>query len=386
MESVPSEPSQRGSRARVASLLTLPAGLCSPTGSSEVLAQAQHPTTVRSHTIPSLEEVLQYQEGFERKKTAALLFTGALMGFLGFMFAGVIGIKQFLDPEMSEYHRTFESGNGYFPSTVSEMVYDPRQPAGKCFFSFEFVGALLIFQSWYPWRLRNVYLGDSFVVQCLPQISWMMFRQFVPSLGMILVATVTTVPFKTADALDYICIAIHLTAAVMLFAGYVLVEAITIGWGPFRHCRQEVTLKTIGTWSHSKERTHELAIRKMFTTGIVFAYATFCSLQGVLMLPTCVSDLRKLHNSSFFGQCDVWGMSNVTDSHGYTHQMMILTDTASGGILMLKIASYVSEVFCGMFLIGSLWTIWYYSHERLTDLRDELPMAVSDSSDASSEE
>mmetsp|Transcript_147092 Transcript_147092/g.409773 ORF Transcript_147092/g.409773 Transcript_147092/m.409773 type:complete len:334 (-) Transcript_147092:103-1104(-) len=301
----------------------------------------------------STEDRIDFIDGFDRKKTAALLFFGAIFGLLGFVFAFVIGLMTFMHPFLSDFHVKFPSGYGYFPATVSEMVHDPATPAGKCFFAFEFVGAFLLFESWYPWRLRSVYIGDNASLPGIP-VSWMMFRQFIPPTGMMLVATVTTTPFAQANILDYFCIGIHLTGAVMLFAGYAIVEAITLGWGPFN--MPDVASRTI--------KSFERKCRKICINGIVFWYVIFCLLQGVLLLP--------LEDYGIPGQSDQWTTIDTKDKYDNPIKEVTLVDTASGFILFLKITSYASEVFCGLFLITSFMVIWYFCHERFADLSDEL--------------
>mmetsp|Transcript_58452 Transcript_58452/g.187726 ORF Transcript_58452/g.187726 Transcript_58452/m.187726 type:complete len:343 (-) Transcript_58452:99-1127(-) len=316
---------------------------------------SDHSETPPSARAVRVEDQLAFNEGFERKKTAALLFTGSVMGFLGFLFAFVIGFIKFTNPFISEFHQWFPSGFGYFPATVSEMVHDPGRPAGKCFAAFETIGAAFIFLSWYPWRLRNVYIGDDAAVCLLPggALSWTMFRQFVPPLGMMLVAGVSTTPIAQASSLDMICLAIHLGGAVMLFAGYSLVEAISLGWGPF----------PIPAVSERTMSRLELRVRKTVLTGIFLCYGSFCAFQGVLLL---LPFFPGTHNE------DVWEMYNATDEFGLTYGKMRLVDTASGWMLVLKVACYVSEVMCGLLLIASHLVIWGFCSERHVNLRDEL--------------
>merc|ERR1719188_907835 len=125
-----------------------------------------------------------------------MLFAGSISGLLGFIFAFVIGvIRECMQGKSDVFDRPFKSGLGYFPSTVSEMVHDPDSPAGKVFFAFCFVGAVLIFFSWYPTMLRNAYIGDD------PQIcgvAWVTWRQFVPAPGMMKLSIITTVPLAQA--------------------------------------------------------------------------------------------------------------------------------------------------------------------------------------------
>lgn len=313
-------------------------------GATAGVQQQQHQTTA---------EQVQFIMLYERKKCAALLFFGAVFGFLGFAFAFLIGLYKFLNPYVSEFHEKFPSGYGYFPATVSEMVHNPTDPAGKCFFAFEFIGAFFIFMSWYPWELRNVYVGDTASIPFMKDLSWSMFRQFVPTAGMMLVATVTTTPFAQATTLDYVCISIHLSGAVMLFAGYAAAEAFCIGWCCVKQA--ETTLKTIT--DH-----REQLVRKFCLTGIVFFYAAFCTLTVVILLPL----------ETLGGKMDIWEPQDVATPNGGTIEQMVLVDTASGFVLALKIASYLSEVFCGLCLIASFLAIWYYCDERKSDLKDEL--------------
>mmetsp|Transcript_81791 Transcript_81791/g.207804 ORF Transcript_81791/g.207804 Transcript_81791/m.207804 type:complete len:355 (-) Transcript_81791:109-1173(-) len=300
----------------------------------------------------SIDDKISFLVGYERKKCAALLFMGSIFGLLGFVFAFIIGLMKFLNPHISEFHERFASGNGYFPATVSEMVHNPQDPAGKCVFAFEFIGAIFIFLSWYPWELRNVYIGDSHCVPVCKNLSWSMFRQFCPPCGMMLVATVTTTPFAQATQLDYFCIAIHLTGAVMLFAGYAAVESHCLG---FLHIKQHETMK-------KTLKPREVSLRYLCLVGIVICYVVFCTITAVVVLPL----------EQWGGKNDVWEKRTITDERGFTFNKIVLVDTASGFVLWLKILSYVSEVACGLFLISSFLVIWYFCEERTTDLNDEL--------------
>jgi len=269
----------------------------------------------------------------------ALLLMGSIFGLLGFFFAAVSGVMKYFEQEDK-----FPSHNGYFPPTVSEMVHDPEDPAGKVFFAFEFVAASFIFLSWYPWELKNVYLGDDDFAIC--DISWVMLRQFIPAPGMMLVATVTTTPLFQATLRDWVTISIHLLGAMMCFVGYVIIEGKTLSWACFKKP------------THSAQiRPREHAWRVFFLNNICFWYCFFLAVQIVLGLPhmpICCADVHGVPPGSPSGTKPE------------------LTNTASGFVLCIKVISYLSEVLCGVSLIASHMTIWYYSSERHIDLEDEI--------------
>jgi hypothetical protein len=323
-------------------------------------------TTSTRSQLNKTDEYLKYAISFHRKKSAAMLWFGALFSLLGFGFAFLIGFWKFVSPRLSEFHQQFPSGWGYFPATVSEMVHDPNDPAGKCFFAFEFIGALLIFKSWYTFGLQNVYVGDSDLIPLIrlvpcTQISWSMFRQFVPPLGMMLVATVTTTPFAQASALDLVCISIHLTAAVMLFAGYAVCEAWNIGFG-FKGS----SIPTV--------KEAEVIVRKIFLAGIIGFYMGSCILTVALLMPL---------DKYGFGKMDHWEPRNITHEDGSVFKEVVLVDTASGGVLFLKIASYLCEVGCGLSLVGSLASIFHFCNERKIDLNEDVFLHVNETGEAS---
>merc|ERR1712136_56813 len=295
-----------------------------------------------------------FVESSERKRAAAMLAAGSLFGFLGFFFAFLIGLWKFVSPEASEYHRVFPSGRGYFPETVSEMVHNSDDPAGKSFFAFEFIAALLIFMSWYPHHLRNVYLGDDFMIPFIG-VSWTLFRQFVPALGMMLVATVTTTPLADATVLDMFTIGIHLFGAIMLFGGYIVFEGLTLGWGCLSGWRPA---HVVGTISDPEWRARSLCL-----TGVIFNYSLFLTIQVILVLPNNIQTP------------DLWEIEQNFEENGAVTQATVLVDTAHGLFLALKITSYMSEVGCGLCLICSLMLIWAYCTEKDIDLVETLSQA-----------
>jgi hypothetical protein len=294
-----------------------------------------------------------------------MLILGSVSGFFGFVFVFVIGVLKAF-PEFgihTEYcYRVYDDHRlkpCYFPATVSEMVCDSREPSGRVFWFFEFVGAILIFFSWYPTSLRNVYIGDDSVACC--NISWVALRQYVPAPGMMMLSAIPTVPAAQADVLDYFCIGLHLFGAMLMFVGYFVVEAVAIGWGP---CAKVIP--------EHKRHYHPKALfaRKLLVTGIIFFYVVFCVIQVVLSVGTAEEG---------FDHWDIW--KNCTDLPNKTANVDCtlpqLIEAADWKLKKLKVASFGSEVFCGLCVIGSHCAVWYYCEERHYDLPEELKEMTS---------
>jgi hypothetical protein len=281
----------------------------------------------------SITDEAVFLDGVKRKRAAALIFLGSLFGLCGFFFAFVTGVIK-----SQEGAGLYPSGYGYFPSTVSEMVANPRDAAGKAFFAFEFIAAIFIFLSWYPYQLHNVYIGDDDQACC--GISWVLLRQFIPAPGMMLVATVTTTPIAMATIRDQFTIFIHLSGAMMMFVGYTIIEGKTLGMVNINHQTFKVA---------DRISAQELWWRRFFVTGVNVWLCTFMIVQVILGIP---------------------GIDKViccNDEYDYRFTPDKLVNTASSVMLVLKVISYVAEVLCGWSLIMSHATIWYFCEERLID-------------------
>jgi len=307
-----------------------------------------------------LEHRAHLRSGLDRKRSAQMLFVGTVAGVLGFVFAFMIGAMKAYDRDKYDLNgKKFASGLSYFPSTVSEMVHDPTDPGGKCFFCFELTGAIILFMSSYPTMLRNAYVGDDAEVPYI-KVSWTTFRQFVPAPGMMLLAIITTVPAAQSDSLDQVCIQLHMIGALMLFIGYFLVEAYTVGWGP---CKEPACQSLV----ESQGQTRELSLRKWCLHGILFWWITFCLLQALVLVPVPFAPADHF---------DVWGQllkNNGKPWRKYNGMPVQLLDSAHMDVKVVKVVSYLSEVFCGICMLSSHLVVWYYCEERNYDLAEELP-------------
>mmetsp|Transcript_25629 Transcript_25629/g.73143 ORF Transcript_25629/g.73143 Transcript_25629/m.73143 type:complete len:316 (-) Transcript_25629:149-1096(-) len=288
--------------------------------------------------LARLEAWSSHQAQLTCRKATSLLWMGSVSGFLGFVFAFFLGLVKYF-----EGTTVFASGNGPFPPTVSEMVHDPRSPAGKCFFAFELIGSICIFLSWYPFELRNVYIGDDLKTPF--GLSWVTCRQFLPPIGMMLVACVPTTPAAQADLADQVTVLVHCMGAMMMFIGYIFLEGRALAWGVWKDSRTPLRIKPREWW-----------VRCLLLTGVLHGFCCFIAFQALL-----IPDL---------GLCcfDEWA-----PKEGY--ERVQLVNTASGWILFFKIGSYFGEVVSGLCLIASHMAIWYYCEERRVDLVETIPVA-----------
>lgn len=336
----------------------------------------------------SLAARVEYLEKTSRWQSTTLLFVGSLLGLLGFIFAAYLGFHRILYDHHHINLRGEVMPQGYFPETVSELVSDPHSPRGKVFFAFTFTSAICILMSWYPWKLSNVYIGDgtrfpgSFC-GCLPEScgckrrgrAWglpvLMLRQFLPPIGMLLVACIRTGEGANRTYTEQVSVNIHTDGAVLALAGYAIIELYTIT---------------------CFVRTDENASFK-FQRGERFCRAVMVGLCVVGLLGFHVSE-QVLASAEERGICckDVWALpqeedwerlqnhSNVPlatiDQVAAGHGQKLLLETASGTYLNLKLCAFWFEVLSGLGMLGSHLTIWYFCQERIEDEDlESLPVA-----------
>jgi len=295
-------------------------------------------TASAEERLTRLEAFTSHQAQLASRKATSLLWMGSLSGLLGFVFAFFLGLIKYF-----EGVDTFESGNGFFPPTVSEMVHDPGSAAGKCFFAFELIGAICIFLSWYPFELRNVYIGDDLKTPF--GLSWVTGRQYMPPIGMMIVACVPTTPAAQADLADQVTVGVHCLGAGMMFIGYIFLEGRTLAWGIWKDSNVPLRINPREWW-----------VRCVILTGVLHGFCCFIAFQAIM-----IPDL---------GLCcfDEWA-----PKEGY--EKVQLVNTASGWILFFKIGSYFGEVVSGLCLIASHMAIWYYCEERRVDLVETIPVS-----------
>jgi hypothetical protein len=307
-----------------------------------------------------------------RFKSPTLLAIGSVAGMSGFWIAAAIGaIKFFTLRKDSRSGRPFRSGNGYWPATVSEQVHDWNSAEGRIFFGFCLIAVLLIFQSWYPYELRNVYTGRAKIgVGKWRPMYWITFRQVFPTMGLLMLISVSTVPTSQATGTSWFAVMVHLFGAFLMFVGYMVSELKCLGMCGFKGGKG---------WEYLDIEPQEFEHRKYLMFFVLIFYVAFCVLQVILIFSDpswiCCDDeyvaaggeIGIFHSKTAIeeGPVDVLPtMEHLGNATFYYMKLDYLSNTASGPFLFVKIASYLTEVIAGLCVIFSHLVIWYHCEER----------------------
>lgn len=327
---------------------------------------------------------VQFLDKIGRHKATSMLVTGASMGIFGFFFAATAGFWDVPDT-FTVLKVPFPSGNPHFPLTVSEMVHDPRTPTGKVFLGFELVAAILLLSSWYPYQLSNVYIGErhglfSELSRKCGCVSWATLRQFLPCLGLALVALVSTTPtYERKDSnVSFISCQIHILAATALFGGYILVEMHCLF---IAHPAGEVKI------GKTEKLVRSVLIALTALTAVTTIVMQF-SLPYLSDEQVCchdvwqkvtADDLAIIVNETTFimhhPHANIYDVANASmfrqaATERYIQEKSYEVNTASGAALALKKICFWSEVLAGVFGLTSHIVIWYFAPERQLILGD----------------
>lgn len=284
-----------------------------------------------------------------RFRCPTLLLWGSISGIAGFILAFFVGLIDYKINTTSELGIPYPSGNGYWPSTVSEMVHDWNSPQGRIFFGLCLISVWLIFNSWYPFELRNVFTGNEQMGRLFCSIYWITFRQAVPVMGLLLLICVSTVPADVADITDEFSVAVHLLGAFLMFIGYIVAELKCLEFCGFKGKFEQEYLSI---------EPDERVCRIIVMVVVLIFYIAFCVFQGVMIVaPT--DDKLCCHDKYL---AKVVNLTLANSSVAFNAKAMV--DTASGNYLWVKMASFTTEVIAGLALIFSHIVIWYYCEER----------------------
>mmetsp|Transcript_119435 Transcript_119435/g.207378 ORF Transcript_119435/g.207378 Transcript_119435/m.207378 type:complete len:364 (-) Transcript_119435:166-1257(-) len=313
---------------------------------------------------------VQFMDKLGRHKALTLLLSGATFGILGFAFAAIAGFweKEAYD---SAIGIKYPSGNPHFPLTVSEMVHDPASPTGKAFLGFELTAAVLLLTSWYPYMLCNVYVGERHALFsgsdhcCCGCISWSTLRQFLPALGLAIVALVTTTPTfsKKSSNVSFITCQIHILAATALFGGYILCEMQclfqAVNQGVVKIGKMEWFVRSIVIVITAIGAVTTIVLQ--FTLPYEFVSDAIC----------CGDQYERMTAENANKILSVTLTDSLIDQARrqetlrlYLEDQSYETDTASGTYLLLKMICFWAEVVAGVFGLASHIVIWYFAPER----------------------
>eukprot|EP00931_Biecheleriopsis_adriatica_P038284 TRINITY_DN21941_c0_g1_i2.p1 TRINITY_DN21941_c0_g1~~TRINITY_DN21941_c0_g1_i2.p1 ORF type:complete len:404 (+),score=72.00 TRINITY_DN21941_c0_g1_i2:88-1299(+) len=323
-----------------------------------------------------------------QRRAVTMLFIGAVSGLLGFLVAGILGMHKYNSQgfrQLFNHNHTvlvddnfmgepFSSGHNYRPQTVSELVHNRESPEGKAFFAFGLISAVCILISWYPTQLRNVYIGDDVVLCGCGGPTWQNLRQFMPPVGMLLVACIPTVPPVNRTVGDKITVCLHTLGAVMMVGGYSLCEIVAL--------------------RSAQNKTGRGAILKPYEWSVRAVLICLSLLSG-FAFQICGALSPKPVDSLGTDSCaDVWVVPSKGDldfvmrglgrdsidlslavqiSQAMHDHQLLLLDTAHGWCLQLKFMEYWFEVLAGIFMVASHLAVWWFCPERKLNLPETLP-------------
>jgi len=311
---------------------------------------------IMQHRGPSEVTQLELQT---RRQAASLLLVGALCGLAGIIIAAVLGLHRVY---MSKVHNLngneLPSGQLYFPACISEMVYDPDSPSGKAFLAFMVIAAICLLSSWYPYRLCNVFVGPTARptdICCHFRLfpTWNDLREFVPPIGLLLVALIQSTPEGLMGFRENIAEQIHANGAMAMIGGHCIFEFHALTFGEhvhFKKCERFIR------WT--------LSILSL-VFGVSFAVA--CQLfSRSADLGICCKDVWLLPNHTNWQLArgnNHYGVA-VEDQHRHEILKKMLYDSASGWALVFKYMEFWCEVLSVLFFVAGLLAIWWFCPER----------------------
>jgi len=339
---------------------------------------------VRTHWEPRRDEFdkrIDFIDGLNRLRATSFLVVGAFLGYSGFLFGALLGFyKQMVEIGQNNFLGQHQN-HSYFPATVSEMVWNTSSGGGKCFFAFVLIGGICMLCSWYPWKLRNVYIGDDLKLfgGWLGKDNYgnergirvLMLRQFLPPIGIMMVACIPAPPAANRAFTDKISSTIHTCGAVMSIGGYAFIELYTLLGNdlPVRFDTVKAYHKGWGEWNVR----FGVIICCLFCIGAFQMFGVLCSQAPKLGI--CCEDVWEIPT-----QADLdWLKTSRAQGYYFEDEIAkadhvhLLKQTASGTFMFFKLGQYWFEVLSGLFMLYSHLVIWWYCPERHIDLDEELP-------------
>jgi hypothetical protein len=322
----------------------------------------------------AVREVL-WLDKWNRVKALSMMSLGAMIGIVGFVIAAIGGYWNISSENANHANvagHYYASGEAYYPLTVSEMVSDPRSSAGKAFLAFELAAAILILGSWYPYYLTNCYIGQRHKV--LGNCSWATFRQFIPMTGLFLVALVSVTPTTRMQPSDIVTNQIHILAATALFGGYIFCEMVCLFvMEEYVEVMKGRCLRicVIAVCAIGAVTTIVLQFTYPYMPTSVLPCQDEYEEYTIQNLTQFVQNMDPDYNTGkhFTARQYIQSVALATKL-SKADPVTVLTNTASGVCLHLKVITFWSEVVAGLCGFISHLVIWYYAPERVLHLGD----------------
>jgi len=303
-------------------------------------------------------------ESFERRnarQSAHLLFIGSFMMFVAFVMVGLLGLIDYAgEAQLNFMGKPFPSGHNYFPSHIAELLQDSTTARCKIFFALAFVSGICLLTSWYPWRLRNVDVGDDAVCCCY--MPWLSLRQFAPSISLIFMACVPTSRLAVAGhtgTWGQVTVYAYLAACLIFLLSYILSEKHALIFS--RLSEQNLVKK--------KEWTVRMTLISC-CSFCFFAFELCGFIDGIITSSgVCCSDVWLAPNSTHVAELmkDAGRSDAAVTEVAMGSHTRVLYDTAKGVALGFKVAQFVLQVYACLFLAMSHLVVWYFCVERTDD-------------------
>merc|ERR1719482_929777 len=130
-------------------------------------------------------------ESREVRQSVHLVLIASLVMIIAFIMVLVCGLSDFMsDLDLNFMGQPFPSGYNFFPEHIGELLQDPNTARSHIFFALCLVAGICLLTSRYPWKLKNVDVGDGALCSgCLP---WLSLRQLAPPISLIFMACIPT--------------------------------------------------------------------------------------------------------------------------------------------------------------------------------------------------
>lgn len=337
-----------------------------------------------------IRELCRTDHGFramvvERVKAPPLLLFGAAAWCFAFTIVFVLEWVLVANPSSEAYQFSYPSGRGYIASTFSDMSHRHSSVQGRIFTSVGLLSAISIQTSWYTELLRNVYTHQQRLRY--PNVRWTWFRLVAPTMGMLLITGVNTVPrlaWENSPGKSLLAsVFVNTMGCWTIFVSYILSELHCLGY--CESLTSTVKDEDPGELPILSDTERKYRLRTVLAGGacgvlfLIFQAVLWVMQQGCPDVPGLgvpgLHDVLDVH-------CDQWaqvgeyiGLDETTNMWGLVRpeyegrKVQIVDDpevinTASGMMSHVKALSLSFEYVGMLMFCLNILTIWYFCEER----------------------